>query len=90
MTTDLNKGTTPQDSTPEVVHVSAYLSNDVKRPNFTAGHTVGQYLTDAGFTVERGQSVSLNGEPTTVDTVVESNPGTVNAIVVTSRVANGL
>lgn len=89
MTTDMTKGTAPQDSTPEVVHVSVFGSNDVKRPQLTAGHTVGQYLSDAGVTVQKGQSISLNGSPTTTDTVVESNPGTVNAIVVTSRVANG-
>lgn len=91
MTTDMSKrDTTPKDSAPEVVNVSAYLSNDVKHPGFIAGHTVGQYLSDAGFTVEKGQTVSLNSEPTTLDTVVESNPDAVNTIIVTSRVANGL
>jgi hypothetical protein len=92
MTTDFSKSdATPQNSASEVVHVSVFGSDDVKRPSLTPGHTVGQYLSDAGFAVEKGQTVSLNGQPVTDpnNTVVESNPGTVNAIVVTSRVANG-
>lgn len=89
MTTDMSKNAAaPKDSVPEVVHVSAF-GGDVKRSNFSAGHTVDQYLNDAGITVDQGQTVSLNGSPTTLDTVVESNPGTVNAIVVTNKVANG-
>ena len=88
MTTNLGKNE-PSDSTPEVVHVSVFGSDDVQRQPFTAGRTVGQYLANAGITVERGQTVSLNGQTTTLDTIVESSPDTVNAIVVTSRVANG-
>lgn len=89
MTTNMTKDQTPQDSTPEIVRVSVFGSDDVKRQPFTAGHTVGQYLNEADITVERGQTVSLNGQQVALDTVVESNPATVNAIVVTSRVANG-
>lgn len=61
------------------------LGGDTKEIPLVQGQIVGHFLNAANVTVEDDQGITLNGQPTTVDTPVECDDDRQVVIVVASR-----
>jgi hypothetical protein len=70
---------TPVIETPNWVQVTV-LGGDVHNIDVTEGKTIAQALQEAGITVEKGQSITVNGQPVT-DTNQALEAGTVVSVV---------
>jgi len=72
-TANLSKG--PEDSAPSIVRVNRFGGNrdESKEITIVPGRTAQQYLSEAEITFDpKDQAISLNGQPATLDTVVEA------------------